>query len=71
MRRKDLHTNTNLAPGVYLLQGDEGDPEALVVQGPFPDTIEGKRTAGILGEQLTARTRVPHSLVMILNLPAA
>lgn len=68
MKRRDLEDGHHLAPGIYLLQGEEKDPEARVVQGPFPNTEEGKRAAGILGEQLSKRTRSAHCLVAVIDL---
>lgn len=70
MRRKDLLSNGNIAPGLYLLQGDEGDPEARVVLGPFPATEQGRRTLTIQGEQMAARTRSVYSLAAVVELPA-
>lgn len=69
MKRKDLNEGILIAPGIYLCQGEEKDPEARVVQGPFPNTEEGKRIATRLGEQLAARTRGAYCLVAVLDLP--
>lgn len=69
MKRKDLSDGILIAEGIYLLQGEENDPEARVVQGPFPNNEDGKRTATILGEQLAQRTRGAYCLVTVLDLP--
>jgi hypothetical protein len=70
MRRKDLETGIHLAYGIYLAQGEEADPEARIVQGPFPNTAEGKRTAEILGAQLAKRTGGAYCLVAVIELPS-
>lgn len=70
MRRKDLATAENIAPGLYLVDGDEGDPEGRIVGGPFPDTEAARLDLGILASQLAARTRRPASMVLVANLPA-
>jgi hypothetical protein len=68
VRRKDLSTGVHVDEGIYLLHGDESDPEARVVGGPYPNTTEGKQAATIRGEQLARRARTI-SLVLVQGLP--
>ena len=69
MRRSDLATGIHVDPGYYVLDGDEGDPRALVVQGPFPLGDQGQVQARAWGEQLAKRTGRPMSLVVVMDLP--
>lgn len=67
MRRKDLHTAENIAPGLYLIDGDEGDPEGRLVGGPYPDTEAARVDLRILAEQLHRRTGRPASMVLVAS----
>lgn len=69
MKRKDLNDGILIDPGIYLLQGEENDPEARVVKGPFPNNDEGKAAARSIGEQLSARGGGAHCLVAVIELP--
>ena len=69
MRRKDLATGVHIAPGLYLVDGDEGDPEGLIVGGPFPDSETGRVAAMALAEQLHRRTRRPASVTLVADVP--
>lgn len=68
MRRKDLDTATNVNPGLYLVDGDEGDPDGIIVNGPFKDTEAGRVDLAILAEQLHKRTGRPASMVLVVDL---
>lgn len=71
MRRKDLDTATNVNPGLYLVDGDEGDPEGVIVNGPLPDSADGRIVALELCAQLHRRTGRPASVALVVNLPPA
>ena len=71
MRRKDLDTGAIIAPGLYLVDGDEGDPEGLIVGGPYPDSEAGRIAAMELAAQLHRRTRRPASVTLVVALPGA
>lgn len=68
MRKRDLASSDNIAPGIYLLDGEEGDPDARVVGGPYPNTDDGKLTVAALAEQLARRTRRPACWCLVTDL---
>lgn len=70
MRRSDLATAIHIAPGLYVVDGDEGDPDGIIVNGPLPDGDDGRVVALELCAQLHRRTGRPASLVLVANLPA-
>lgn len=69
MRRKDLATAENIAPGIYLIDGDEGDPEGRVVGGPYPNTADGKLVVAALATQLAHRTGRAACWCLVADLP--
>lgn len=71
MRRKDLAGGQHIDPGYYILDGAEGDPEALVVQGPFPMTPAGRVQAERWGEQCAKRIGHGVSLVQVIPIPGS
>lgn len=68
MRRKDLDGSARIAPGIYIIDGDEGDPMGLVVHGPILDCEGGRDTALVLCHQLSRRTGRPASTVLVVDL---
>lgn len=70
MRRADLTTAENIKPGLYVVDGDEGDPAGLIVGGPYPDTDVGRAIVGTLAGQLARRTGRPASWVVVVDLPS-
>lgn len=71
MKRSDLDSADNIDPGIYLLDGEEGDDTARVVGGPFPNTDDGKALVAVLAEQLARRTGRPACWVLVVDLPRA
>jgi hypothetical protein len=69
VKRKDLETGILVDPGLYLIDGEEDDPEGRVLQGPFPDTAEGRNAAEILGQQYLDRGRRVVTLCKVVELP--
>lgn len=70
MRRRDLESADHIAPGLYVVDGDEGDPAGVIVNGPLPDSADGRIVALELCAQLHRRTGRPASLVLVASLPA-
>ena len=71
MRRRDLESADHIAPGLYVVDGDEGDPDGIIVNGPMPDSGDGRTVALALAAQLHRRTGRPASVALVVNLPPA
>jgi hypothetical protein len=52
MRRRDLESSKVIPAGLYLIDGDPGDPNGIVVGGPFPDTFAGRLAAEAAADRL-------------------
>lgn len=69
MRRSDLKSSDHVEPGIYILDGDPDDDAAFVLQGPFPDTAEGRRQANAISTQIAARRRCTVSIDLVVPPP--
>lgn len=55
MRRRDLEF---AQPGLYIVDSDEpGNPDGIVLQGPYPRTDEGRRVAQTYLDRYRAMTK--------------
>lgn len=67
MRRSDLPL---AEPGLYLIDGPPGDPNGLVISGPYPPTEDGRATADHQAVQAAARMRKQVTVSEVTTIPA-
>lgn len=69
MRLKDLQEGHNIDDGIYVVDGEEGDPRSLIVGGPYPKDDAGRLVAAQIAQQVAARTGRPACTVNVTSLP--